>query len=43
MLFRSAALKGAQSNVEINLPGITDPAIAASLKSHADQYATALA
>ncbi len=35
-LLAKAALDGARSNVEINLPGLTDPAIAASLKAAAE-------
>lgn len=37
-LLARAAMQGARSNVEINLPGITDAAIAASLKAEADRY-----
>ena len=37
-LLADAAMKGARSNVDINLGGISDPAIAASLKAQADSY-----
>lgn len=37
-LLAHAALKGARSNVDINLPGITDAAIAADLRRQADEY-----
>lgn len=37
-LLVEAAMKGARSNVDINLGGITDASIAASLKAQADSY-----
>lgn len=37
-LLADAAMKGARSNVDINLGGITDASIAASLKAQADTY-----
>lgn len=37
-LLARAALQGARSNVDINLGGISDPAVAASLKAQADDY-----
>ncbi len=37
-LLAQAAMKGARSNVDINLGGISDPAVAASLKAQADRY-----
>ena len=37
-LLADAAMKGARSNVDINLGGITATAIAASLKAQADHY-----
>lgn len=37
-LLAHAALKGARSNVDINLEGISDPALAQALKSQADAY-----
>jgi methenyltetrahydrofolate cyclohydrolase len=37
-LLAHAAMKGARSNVDINLAGISDPAIAASLKAQAETY-----
>jgi len=40
-LLADAAMKGARSNVDINLGGISDPTIAASLKAQADEYAPA--
>ena len=36
-LLARAAMQGARSNVDINLGGISDPAIAASLKAQAEQ------
>ena len=38
ILLAAAAMKGARSNVEINIGGITDTALAASLKAQADLY-----
>jgi formiminotetrahydrofolate cyclodeaminase len=37
-LLARAAMQGARSNVDINLGGISDPKIAASLKAQAEQY-----
>ena len=37
-LLARAAMQGARSNVDINLGGISDPAIAASLKKQADEF-----
>lgn len=37
-LLARAALAGARSNVDINLPGITNPVIAADLLTRANQY-----
>lgn len=37
-LLAHAAMKGARSNVDINLSGITDPVMAASLKAQADEH-----
>lgn len=39
-LLARAAMQGARSNVDINLSGISDPAVAASLKAEADRYQT---
>ena len=38
-LLARAALHGAKSNVDINIPGISDPSIAASLRAQADRFA----
>lgn len=37
-LLAQAALKGARSNVDINVPGITDAGLAAELRRQADEY-----
>lgn len=41
-LLARTGLRGALSNVHINVPGITDPALATALKAQADRYAAAL-